>query len=261
MRLVTFNILNGRSTRDGRVDAERFARAVRSLDADILGLQEVDRHQERSGGTDLTAVAAESMGAREHRFVAALSGTPGATWTAATGDEQPDTAAYGVALLSRYPVRSWEVIRLPALPGRVPMVLAGRRPRLVSDEPRVAVSALLDTPSGTICVATTHLSFVHGWNALQLRRVVRALGTNPAPRVLMGDLNMSPGTARRLSGMQSAAAALTFPAAAPTRQLDHILIDGLPGGFHGAVHELELSDHRALAVDVDPSGLPGRARA
>jgi hypothetical protein len=60
------------------------------------------------------------MGARDHRFVAALSGTPGASWTAVTGDEQPDTAVYGVALLSRLPAMSWQAVRLPALPGRVP---------------------------------------------------------------------------------------------------------------------------------------------
>ena len=67
----------------------------------MLALQEVDRNQPRSHNADLTAVAAEAMGAREHRFVAALAGSPGATWMAATGEEQPDAAAYGVAMLSR----------------------------------------------------------------------------------------------------------------------------------------------------------------
>jgi endonuclease/exonuclease/phosphatase family metal-dependent hydrolase len=251
MRVATFNILHGRSLTDGLVDAGRLAHAVRTLDADVLGLQEVDRDQERSGGADLTRVAAESMGARDYRFVAALAGTPGATWTAATGDEQPDSAAYGVALLSRYPVRAWEVIRLPALPGRVPMLFPRRwTPALVPDEPRVAVSAVVEGPEGPVSVATTHLSFVHGWNVLQLRRVVRALGACPRPWVLMGDLNMGPATARRASGMRTAAAALTFPTLDPARQLDHVLVDGLPGPFTGAAHDLGLSDHRALVVDL-----------
>jgi endonuclease/exonuclease/phosphatase family metal-dependent hydrolase len=93
MRLATFNILHGRSPDDGRVDLGRLASAVRDLDADILALQEVDRDQPRSGGADLTAVAAEAMGALDHRFVAALAGTPGALWSAATGEEQPGCAA------------------------------------------------------------------------------------------------------------------------------------------------------------------------
>ena len=92
MRIATFNILHGRSLDDGRVDVDRLAAAVKSLDADVLGLQEVDRDQPRSLGADLTAVAAEAMGAPEHQFVAALAGTPGGTWMAATGEEQPGSA-------------------------------------------------------------------------------------------------------------------------------------------------------------------------
>ena len=94
MRIATFNILHGRTVGDG-VHPDRLAECVRRLDPDILALQEVDLEQQRSGRTDLTAVAAEAMGAVSHRFVAAISGTPGATWMAATGEEQPGTAAYG----------------------------------------------------------------------------------------------------------------------------------------------------------------------
>ena len=85
MRLVTFNVWSGRASVDGRADGERFAAVIRRLDADVLGLQEVDVGQERSGYLDLTAVAADTMEAREYRFVAALTGTPGGSWTAATG--------------------------------------------------------------------------------------------------------------------------------------------------------------------------------
>jgi len=63
VRIGTFNILHGRSPADDRVDVERLAAAVKALDADVLGLQEVDRDQPRSLNADLTAVAAEAMGA------------------------------------------------------------------------------------------------------------------------------------------------------------------------------------------------------
>ena len=115
MRMATFNILHGRSVHDGAVELGRLAESVRLLDADVLALQEVDLDQPRSAMADLTALAAEAMGAVTHRFVAAISGTPGATWMAATGREQPGTAAYGIALLSRFPVRSWQVVRLPRI--------------------------------------------------------------------------------------------------------------------------------------------------
>src|SRR5580765_7232692 len=103
MRVATFNVLNGRSPADQRVHLTGLTDAVREIDADVLALQEVDHNQHRAEQADLTAVAAEAMGAVEHRFVAALSGTPGSTWIAATGEEHPDAAAYGIALLSRYP--------------------------------------------------------------------------------------------------------------------------------------------------------------
>src|SRR5215207_6144946 len=193
MRLATFNILNGRTASDDQVDLAVFQAAVASLDADILALQEVDRNQARSGGADLTAAAADAMGAIEHRFVAALSGGPGATWIAATGREQPDAAAYGIALLSRYPVSAWEVVRLPPLPTRVPMWFRGSRlPLLVRDEPRVAVAAVIDTPEGVLTVANTHLSFVPWWGGRQLRALVTSLSGLEGPMILMGDLNMSP---------------------------------------------------------------------
>lgn len=254
MRIATFNILHGRSPDDGRVDVDRLAAAVRSLDVDVLGLQEVDRDQPRSFGTDLTAVAAEAMGARAHQFVAALHGTPGGTWMAATGAEQPGSATYGIALLSRYPVVSWRVVRLPALRASVPLWSTwNNRPFLARDEPRVAVAAVLDGPFGEFTVCNTHLSFIPGWGALQLRRLVRSLAGTREPMVLVGDLNMQAPQATRLTGMRSLASAATFPAPRPTRQIDHVLVRGAGLRATGPAEavQLPLSDHRALVVSCD----------
>jgi endonuclease/exonuclease/phosphatase family metal-dependent hydrolase len=124
-------------------------------------------------------------------------------------------------------------------------------PIVVRDEPRVAVTAVVGTPAGDVTVAGTHLSFVPGWNALQLRRLVGELRARGGRVVLMGDLNMDPAQALRLTGMRALAAGLTFPAEAPARQLDHILGRGaFPLHATATVHHLPLSDHRALSVDL-----------
>ncbi|BBY44065.1 endonuclease/exonuclease/phosphatase [Mycolicibacterium celeriflavum] len=252
MRLATFNILHGRSVHDGMVHRDRLVESVRELDADILALQEVDLDQPRSGMADLTAVAAEAMGAVSHRFVAAISGTPGATWMAATGDEQPGTAAYGIALLSRFPAESWQVLRLPRIPVPFPMYLPGpNRVQIVNEEPRAAMVGELDAPLGPLTVANTHLSFVPGWNRVQLRRLLRDMRGFPSPRVLMGDLNMTPPTVRRWARLRPLATALTFPAHDPDRQLDHIVTDD-PGlrVEQCCAPSLTISDHRALVIDI-----------
>lgn len=250
MRVATFNILHGRSPSDDRVDLDRFAAAIHSLDADVLALREVDGDQPRSLSADLTQVAANAMGATDHRFVAAMAGTPTTTWQAATEAEQPGTASYGIAVLSRYPVRRWQVLRLPPL--RVPMPKwHGRlRPDLVRDEARVAVMATVHTPTGPVLVATTHLSFLSGWNVVQLRRLMRAVSAQPGPVIVMGDLNMGPRLASRVTGMQPLATQMTFPAHRPHRQLDHILARELPRKAAGEAVRLPLSDHLALVVDV-----------
>lgn len=251
MKLVTFNILHGRAP-GGGVDLDRFVECVAKLDADILALQEVDSIQARSGLADLTALAADAMGARSHRFVAAIAGTPGATWMAATGEEQPGTAAYGVALLSRYPALSWQVVRLPRIPFRFPMYLsAPGRVKVIDEEPRAAVVGQFETPLGDVTVVNTHLSFVPGWNRSQLHRLMRDVRALPGPRILTGDLNMSAAAARRWSRLRSLAAVPTFPAERPTQQLDHVLTDDPRlRAVHSDTPLLPISDHRPLAVDL-----------
>jgi endonuclease/exonuclease/phosphatase family metal-dependent hydrolase len=254
VRIATFNILHGRSMEDGRVDVDRLADAVKSLDADVLGLQEVDRDQPRSLGADLTAVAAEAMDAVDSQFVAALSGTPGGTWMAATGEEQPGSASYGVALLSRYPVVSWRVVRLPPLRVSVPLWSSlTRRMFLARDEPRVAVAAVLDGPFGQFTVCNTHLSFIPGWNGAQLRRLVTSLTGTREPLAVMGDLNMQKAAAARVSGLTPIASAATFPVHRPHRQLDHVLVrGGLRATGPAEAVRLPLSDHCALVVPCGP---------
>ncbi len=258
MRLATFNLLHGRSLTDGLVDPDRLTAAVAALDADVLALQEVDRDQGRSGNLDQTAVAARALGASEHRFAAAVVGTPGERFRPLTHDDDGHgEPCYGVGLVSRYPVTSWQVTRLKPAPVRSPVYVPGPRGGLIllRDEPRVVLAAVLDTPRGPITVAATHLSFVPGWNAHQLRRTVRALRTLPAPRILLGDLNLPAGPARLLTGWRALGRRPTYPAGQPRVQLDHVLadrqgLDLLPPVTAVATPLSSISDHRPLVVDL-----------
>lgn len=260
VRVATFNLLNGRSLSDGEVHAERVAASVADLDADILALQEVDRAQPRSGLLDLTAIAAEALGAPTHRFAAAVAGTPGETWRPWRSEEDDAHPLYGIALISRWPVSQWQITRLPGAPVRSPVWIPGRGPILLKDEPRVLIAAVIDTPAGPLTVGNTHLSFVPGWNVRQLRHAVRALRALPAPRLLIGDLNMPGGPVRAFTGWRSLAKLPTYPSPSPKAQLDHILLDPRGGGRLGEVVDVRnphagISDHRPLLVNVRQPGL------
>jgi endonuclease/exonuclease/phosphatase family metal-dependent hydrolase len=254
VRLATFNVLHGRSLQDGAVDLVRLCAAVAATEADVIGLQEVDRAQPRSGGHDLTAAVAEALGA-QHRFAPALIGSPAGPWRAAVDgdDARPELPGYGVGLVSRLPVLRWGVHRLPALPIRSPVPMPGSTFRLawMKDEPRVLLAALVDAPGGPVTVATTHLSFVPGWNAVQLRRATRVLGRLPGPRVLLGDLNLPGPLPGWLTGWRTLARLPTYPAHDPRVQLDHVLADGPVSPTAAAkAWVAPLSDHRVVVVDV-----------
>ena len=252
MRLATFNLLHGRSLTDGQVVPERLAEAARTLDADVVGLQEVDRGQLRSGGADQTEQVARALGAEHWRFVPAIVGTPGATWRAATDDEDGGSPAYGVGLVSRWPVTAWQVVRLPAARVRAPVLLPGtRRVLWLQDEPRVGVVAVVETPVGPVTVGTTHLSFVPGRNGAQLRTLTAAMARLPGPHVLLGDFNLPGPLPRLLTRWRALVRTPTYPAPGPRVQLDHVLATGeLPPVTAAAAVALPVSDHRALVVHL-----------
>ncbi len=228
--------------------------ALASLAAGVLATQEVDRGQPRSGGIDQAKLVAEAIGPADFRFEPALVGTPGGRWRAARAGEhgRTDEPTYGIALASRYPVMSWHCARLGAAPIKAPVLLPGGQGLLLlRDEPRVVLAAVIRTPVGALTVATTHLSFVPGWNVRQLRQVIHFLRTLPGPRILIGDLNLPGRVPAVVSRWRSLSDAPTYPAHAPRFRLDHALADGLSPSV-GAAQAVQcgFSDHRALVLDL-----------
>ncbi len=262
LRVGTLNLASGRGPGGRPLTAERLAAAVAEVDADVLALQEVDAGQPRSGGTDQAAVVAAAFGALDWRAAATLTGTPSpfrGTWTAADPQALRGPGgtvaepAYGIALLSRRPVRGWAVLGLGTgrarLPLRAPDPATGRvRTWWVPDEPRIAVAACLDG----VTVVGTHLSFSPPTAVRQLRRLRRWAASLPGPVVLAGDLNLPGGVPARLLGATSLVREASFPAHAPRLQLDHVLALGAAvTGRDAVVRALPVGDHRALVVTVD----------
>lgn len=261
MRIATFNLLSGRGVPDGTVSADNLRAAAEALDADVVGLQEVDRLQERSGGTDQTACVAEALGARWSRFVPAVEGTPGAAWTPSSADDGADVEgpSYGLALVSRLPVLSWRVRRFGPAPVGLPLLVPGTRGlTTVRDEPRVALAAVVEGPSGPFTVVTAHLSFVPGWNVRQLRAVSRWAAAFPGPRLLVGDFNLPGALPRLITGWSQLARVATYPSWRPRVQFDHVLSDRPIAVSATRALQLPVSDHCALTVDLADPAAPAR---
>jgi endonuclease/exonuclease/phosphatase family metal-dependent hydrolase len=275
VRLATFNVLHGLPLLDGMPQPQRDATgavigppmhldpqplrdSAALLDADVLGLQEIDQHQERSGMVDQTAEVADALDAQHFRFAASVRGTPGHPdgWDPSDGGDNHDLEArYGVGLVSRWPVREWHEWRFPAARASLPLLVPAQpRPQWVrvADEPRAAIAAVIDGPQGTFTAVTVHLSFVPGTNIAQLRRLRALVADLPRPLFLLGDLNLPGRLPRWATGYRSLATGATYPSMAPRVQFDHVLADGLDPRVRtvATVHRLPVSDHCALSVDL-----------
>jgi endonuclease/exonuclease/phosphatase family metal-dependent hydrolase len=252
LRVASWNILHGQSVRDGGVRVEDLRAGIESLDADVLVLQEVDVAQPRSGGADQPSEAAAAMGAATWRFEATVRGVPSSRgWVL----DETGPAAYGVALLSRRPVRTWRVRRFGPAPVGMPLVVAGRKGMvLVPDEPRVAIAAVIEVDAHhLLTVVGTHLSFVPGWNVAQLRALATESHDLPAPRLVAGDLNIPGRVVDRVTRWQRLVSGPTYPSWRPRAQLDHVLADPAWSDVRaeGRVVPLQVSDHCAVVVDLE----------
>lgn len=261
LRVGSYNILHGMHVLGGAQEGDVAAlrEAVANLECDVLGLQEVDANQPRSGGSDQTAEVAAAMGAVDSRFVPTVVGTPGHHAHFRPSTPQDVAAAwagelseplYGVALASRIPVLRWDYLIMEPAKLTMPLLVPGNpRPRLlrVPDEPRAAVAAVLDLPT-PVTVCTLHLSFVPLTNTKQLRQVVAWLQGFPRPLILLGDFNLPGRIAARVTKWDETQTGPSYPVFKPRVRFDHILSDGIAGSG-GKTHALPVSDHCAVTAE------------
>ena len=269
LRLVSSNLLHGRSIVDGQVNTQRYIRALSELKPTVLAMQEVDRFQPRGDDTDQTAQIAAAIPGSSWRFVPAIIGVPGEQWRpatahdAASGHDLPQVDAsiptYGTGLITTLPVKSWHVIRVQPFRFRAPVFIPGiDKWMLIDDEPRVCIAAVVEIEGTLMTVAGTHASFVPGWNIPQIRQITRALRTLPGPHILLGDLNLPAPVPAWVTRWKALATGLpTFPASNPKMQLDHALLHDPAHTFNrenqpiaARVEHLPFSDHRALVVEI-----------
>ena len=150
--LATFNIKHGAE------GLENVARVISEISPDIIGLEEVDINCDRSEKVDEAAELARLAGYTYYAFAKAIS---------LGGGE------YGTALLSRYPIESFEVI---------PLESGGKEKRSVGH-------AVVYIEEMKIDVLVTHLSYEDRSVRIAQMETIGEMLKSYDSYILVGDLN------------------------------------------------------------------------
>jgi endonuclease/exonuclease/phosphatase family metal-dependent hydrolase len=163
LRVLTWNVWWRFGPWEARQPA--ITTTLRGVDADVVALQEV---WGEVGGANQAARLADELG-YEHAFVPGFD---------------DGEIAFGLAVLSRWPIVATETRSLPTLEG--------------VDEFRIALKAEVDGPRGPFEVYTTHLnwrfdeSHVRQLQVRALADMVAASETRTYPAIVCGDFNADP---------------------------------------------------------------------
>lgn len=227
LRAMTFNIQSALRGLEGIADV------INAVEPDIVALQEVDRHTSRANRLDQAAELSKLTGLVHHRHFNA---------TRYHGGD------YGVALLSRFPIRS---VELTALPNQE------------LSEPRVVGRAVLDVDGVLTSVYVTHLAHLPIRELLriaQAQKIFEVMAEDPNPKLLLGDLNDQPGSLllflfeQKLTNLFRASG-VGEPGTFPLPLVGNLTLDYAFGcdqvePLHSVVIPTDASDHYPLVADV-----------
>jgi endonuclease/exonuclease/phosphatase family metal-dependent hydrolase len=229
LRVMTYNIKSATRGMDG------VAEVIRDTAPDIVALQEVDCRSRRAGRLDQAAVLSEKTGLPYHAHFRTRDVFGG---------------AYGLALLSRFPVEALEQYPLPMSNG---------------GEPRTVVHALLKVAGREVSVYITHLVHPPFRNHIRVRQgefISGLLARDPRPKLLMGDFNDGPDSdtvrllRRQMKDVFDASGsgwAGTFQLPLPflpSIRLDYVLASDAFIPLRSRVLRVEASDHYPVVAEV-----------
>lgn len=236
LRVATYNIHRAVGT-DFRRDPARVAAVIQEIDADVIGLQEVDWHHDSTNEESPVEYLSHLTGYR----------------TVLGANIRDHRGHYGNLLLTRAPVLRVRQVDLSE----------SRR------EPRGAIDVDLDVRGSRLRIIVTHLGLGLGERSRQAKRLRDVLLDQPdQATVLLGDFNdWLPGrpTLRSLRGLCGATACpASYPSFWPILALDRIQAYAFPSPLSVQTHVSRIarraSDHLPIVADIETDALIRRDR-
>ena len=225
LRVLAYNIKHGRGN-DGLVDLERTAAVIRRLQPSVVALQEVDNGVARSGNIDEAKRLAELTGLNHHAF--------GSFFDYQGGE-------YGMAILSRYPLRNVTNLRLPG-----------------GAEPRTALIATVAAPN-PFRLVSVHFYQTEEERLAQSQTLLDHLDETPdLPCIIAGDFNSRPDSpVLKLFAdwhvPDKGKDHFTFSSDKPKSEIDFIMFRPDPAFISQGIDVVDepiASDHRPLTLDL-----------
>ncbi|GAB2532626.1 hypothetical protein GCM10027189_12100 [Rufibacter soli] len=233
LKVMSYNIRHANPPSKPKfIDLDAIVAVIKAQNPDVVALQEVDVHTNRSGGVDQAKVIAQKLG-MHYFFGKALD---------------YDGGDYGVAILSRFPLEGAVAVPLPSVAG-------------TNAEPRVLAYATIQiSPKKSLVFASTHLDEKGNPQnrLLQLEKIAQVKDGVKLPFIIAGDFNATPGSEsiQRLDALFTRTCqdcAFTFPVLEPNRTLDFIGYS--PAArfkvvSHQVIPETYASDHRPIVAEL-----------
>lgn len=246
VRVMSFNIHNGADASDD-LDLAATADAIHRSGAEVIGLQEVDRHKSRrSDFVDQTAWLAHRLG---------MYSVFGANVDHKPRRGQTERSQYGTAILSKYPILSSRNHLLTNIPYK-------KDP----SEQRGLLETVIDFDGVSVGFFTTHLDHKRGeQRSGQVRQILAIMAASKRPTVLVGDFNAVPDAPEirpvilQFTDVFAALGltqAYTFPGDEPSRRIDYILTRGRIEERHAGVVDTDASDHLPVTADLTIVSVP-----
>jgi endonuclease/exonuclease/phosphatase family metal-dependent hydrolase len=231
LRVMTYNIHVGVGM-DKKLDLQRTAEVINAEHPDLVGLQEVDRGVKRTEGKDEIAELAK-LTAMNYAFAHNLDYQGG---------------QYGVAILSRYPIKQIDHRKYE-----------NRR----EAERRGMIRVEIEFAGRTINFVTTHLDYqFEDGRVFETEQMLKFLEDVKGPLIVVGDFNDEPGGNAyklMLTGFEDAwiiakikEQGLSYPADQPVKRIDYIFTrrsDRL-GVKRPRIVTTLASDHLPVVTDI-----------